>query len=151
MPTKCWKNTSKSCILMAVGTFFLSEALTAQNSPELHFCFIYSLIQSSLLRSLFDIRTKKQNQLSINPISLGDLSKASWVLTKVIYPKYYKNSDECCTFFYWAFFYHIFMCKTSMKLEILYIVGSPVKTWFNLKVRKLSILEWSVLFGVKID
>ena len=26
---------------------------------------------------LFDIRTKKQNQLSINPISLGDLSKAS--------------------------------------------------------------------------
>ena len=34
---------------MAVGSFFLSAAPTAQNSPELHF--INSFIQSSLLRS----------------------------------------------------------------------------------------------------
>ena len=31
---------------------FSSAALTAQNSPELYFCFINSFIQSSLLRSL---------------------------------------------------------------------------------------------------
>ena len=32
--------------------FFFSAAPTAQNSPELHFSFINSFIQSSLLRSL---------------------------------------------------------------------------------------------------
>ena len=37
---------------MAVGSFFLSAAPTAQNSPELHFRFINYFIQSSLLRSL---------------------------------------------------------------------------------------------------
>ena len=33
--------------------FFFSAALTAQNSPELHFRFINSFIQPSLLKSLF--------------------------------------------------------------------------------------------------
>ena len=32
---------------MAFGIFFLSAALTARNSPELHFRFINSFIQSS--------------------------------------------------------------------------------------------------------
>ena len=32
---------------MAVGSFFFSTALTAQNSPELHFYFINSFIQPS--------------------------------------------------------------------------------------------------------
>ena len=51
---KLKKNTSKSCILMAVASFFFSAVLTAQNSPELHFRFINSFIQLSLLRSLRD-------------------------------------------------------------------------------------------------
>ena len=37
---------------MAVGRVFFSAALTAQNSPELHFRFINSFIQSSLPESL---------------------------------------------------------------------------------------------------
>ena len=41
------KNTSKSCILMAVGSFFFSAAMTAKNSPELHFRLVNSFIQPS--------------------------------------------------------------------------------------------------------
>ena len=41
-----------SNISSIIGTFFFSAALTAQNSPELHFRFINHFIQSSLLRSL---------------------------------------------------------------------------------------------------
>ena len=37
---------------MAVGRFFFSAALTAQNSPKLHFRFINSSIQPSLVGSL---------------------------------------------------------------------------------------------------
>ena len=37
---------------MAVGWFFFSAALTAQNSPELHSPFMNSFIQTSLLESL---------------------------------------------------------------------------------------------------
>ena len=37
---------------MAVGRFFFTAAPTAQNSPELHFPFINSFIQPSLLESL---------------------------------------------------------------------------------------------------
>ena len=51
-PQKVEKTTSKSCILMAVVRFFVPAAPTAQNSPDLHFCFINSFIQLSLLRSL---------------------------------------------------------------------------------------------------
>ena len=36
----------------SVWEFFFSTAPTAQNSPELHFCFINSFIQSSLVGSL---------------------------------------------------------------------------------------------------
>ena len=43
---KTLKKTPKSCILMAVGSFFLSAATTAQNSPELHFNFINYFILS---------------------------------------------------------------------------------------------------------
>ena len=46
------KNTSKNCVLMVVGSFFLSAAPTAQNSPELHFYFINSFIQPSRVESL---------------------------------------------------------------------------------------------------
>ena len=41
---------------MAVGIFFFAAALTAQNSPELHFRFIDSFIQSSLLESLLAVQ-----------------------------------------------------------------------------------------------
>jgi hypothetical protein len=37
---------------MAVGSFYFSAATTAQNSPELHFRFINSFIQPSLVGSL---------------------------------------------------------------------------------------------------
>ena len=51
---------------MAVGSFFFSAGPTAQNSPELHFRFIISFIQSSLLRSLIlaqniDFNRKKKS------------------------------------------------------------------------------------------
>jgi hypothetical protein len=53
---KLKKTTPKSCILMAVGSFFLSVILTAkktaQSSPELHLRFSNTFIQSSLLESL---------------------------------------------------------------------------------------------------
>ena len=45
------KPPQKVAILMAVGSFF-SAAPTAHNSPELHFCFIDSFIQPSLVGSL---------------------------------------------------------------------------------------------------
>ena len=54
-PHKVEKTTPKSCILMAVGSFFFSAAPPTQNSPELHFCFINFSIQSSLLESLVEI------------------------------------------------------------------------------------------------
>ena len=60
---KVEKNTSKSCILKAVGRFFFSADLTAQNSLELHFRFINSFIQSSLLRSLYHTHIFCQNSL----------------------------------------------------------------------------------------
>ena len=40
---------------MAVGRFFFSAAQTAQNSPELHFCFISYFIQPSRVGSLYAI------------------------------------------------------------------------------------------------
>ena len=49
---KVEKNTSISCMLMAVERFFFSAALTAKNSPELHFHLINSFIQPSLVGSL---------------------------------------------------------------------------------------------------
>ena len=51
-PQKVEKTTPKSCILSAFGRVFFTAAPTAQTSPELHFRFINSFIQSSLLRSL---------------------------------------------------------------------------------------------------
>ena len=47
-PTESWKNHLKKLHTYGSWEFFFST----QNSPELHFCFINSFIQSSLLRSL---------------------------------------------------------------------------------------------------
>ena len=41
------KNTWKSCLLMAVGSFFFLCSPDCPKSPELHFCFINSFIQPS--------------------------------------------------------------------------------------------------------
>ena len=49
---KVEKTSQKSCILMAVRSFY-SAAPTAQNSPELHFRFLNSSIQSSVLKSVW--------------------------------------------------------------------------------------------------
>ena len=58
-PQKVEKTTSKSCILNGSWDYFFSAAPTAQNSPELHFRFINSFIQSSLLRSLIRPQQKE--------------------------------------------------------------------------------------------
>ena len=42
---------------MAVGSFFFSAAPTAQNSQELHFCFINSSIQPSVVKSVLTPKT----------------------------------------------------------------------------------------------
>ena len=52
LPTKSWKNHLKNLHTYGSWEFFFSAATTAQNSPELHFRFINSYIQLSLLRSL---------------------------------------------------------------------------------------------------
>ena len=51
-PQKVEKTNPKSCILIAVCRGFFPTALTAQNSPELHFRSINSFIQPSLVGSL---------------------------------------------------------------------------------------------------
>ena len=56
-PKKLKKPPQKVAYLWQLGVFF-SAAPTAQNSPELHFRFINSFIQSSLLRSLVLILIK---------------------------------------------------------------------------------------------
>ena len=48
LPTKSWKNHPQKLHMYGSLEFFLSASLTAQNSPELHFCFINSFIQTSL-------------------------------------------------------------------------------------------------------
>ena len=50
MPTKSWKNHPKK--LHNYGSFFFSASQTALNRPELHFRFINSFIQPSLVASL---------------------------------------------------------------------------------------------------
>ena len=52
LPTKSWKKHLKKLHTYGSWEFFFSAAQTAQNNPELHFRFINSFIQSSLLRSL---------------------------------------------------------------------------------------------------
>ena len=52
LPTKSWKNHLKKLHTYGSWDVFFSAAPTAQNSPELHFRFINSFIQASLLRSL---------------------------------------------------------------------------------------------------
>ena len=53
---------------MAVGSFFFSAARTAQNSPELHFRFIDSPIQSSVLKSVL---TSYVDEIAFEPKRLG--------------------------------------------------------------------------------
>ena len=72
-PQKVEKTTPKSCILMAARSFFFSAAPTARNSPELHFRFINSFIQPSLVGSLLApqegselIMVKPQNIIHFN-------------------------------------------------------------------------------------
>ena len=59
---------------MAFGSFF-SAALTAQNSPELHFRFLNSFIQSSPLRSLPLVDRKSWKIAERHSISLPETLK----------------------------------------------------------------------------
>ncbi len=52
LPTKSWKNHPKKLHTYGSWEVFFSAAPTAQNSPELHFRFINSFIQPSLVGSL---------------------------------------------------------------------------------------------------
>ena len=52
LPTKSWKNHLKKLHTYGSWKVFFSAAPPAQNSPELHFCFINFSIQPSLLESL---------------------------------------------------------------------------------------------------
>ena len=52
MPSKSWKNLPKKLHTYGSWEFFFSAASTAQNSPELHFRFINTPIQSSVLESV---------------------------------------------------------------------------------------------------
>ena len=52
LPSKSLKKHPKNLHTYGSWEVFFSAALTAQNSPELHFRFINYFIQSSLLRSL---------------------------------------------------------------------------------------------------
>ena len=47
-------------------------------------------------------------------------------------------------------FFHVFMNKTSAKVEFVYIVEFALKKWKNLKVTKLSILPYNNNFEVKV-
>ena len=49
------KTPQKVAYLWQLGVFFLSAATTAPNSSELHFRFMNSFIQSSLLESLLTL------------------------------------------------------------------------------------------------
>ena len=95
---KLKKNTPKTCILMAVGRVFFSAAPTAQNSPELHFCFINSFIQSSLLRSL--IKGHRRKYLKLIPdtsffwLPCQFLNHHRWIKIK----DYYLNHKSFVTF-----------------------------------------------------
>ena len=70
---------------MAVGSFFFSAAQSAQNSPELHFCFINFFIQPSLLESLvnanlkmFSTRSKKECSNSFSTSNFSFRKSDSW-------------------------------------------------------------------------
>ena len=73
-PQKIEKATSKSCILMAVRSFF-SAASTAQSSPELHFRFINHFIQLSLLGSLH----KSKVEISQNFVAFSEYMNFTYI------------------------------------------------------------------------
>ena len=65
---------------MAVGRVYFSAASAAQNSPELHLCFIDYFIQPSCVGFLFDNKastgqcsTRCNNQLNLNNESFSSL------------------------------------------------------------------------------
>ena len=88
--------------------------------------------------------------------------------TKVIHPKYYKNSYESCTFavigrigpsgqyikisaifpikYPTKFRFHIFMGKANIKLSILYIVASKLFCWSLFLVLGMYNFGWDFTF-----
>jgi hypothetical protein len=73
LPTKSWKNLPKKLHTYGSWEVFCSAAPTAQNSPELHFRFINSFIQPSLLGSLDpvdDLRSRSMSSRSSIVVSI---------------------------------------------------------------------------------
>ena len=66
------KTPQKVAYLWQLGMFFFSAAPTAQNSTELHFRFINSFIQPSLVGSLFG------SEMSVN-ITIGTMPLESLI------------------------------------------------------------------------
>ena len=60
MPSESWKNLPKKLHTYGSWDFFFSAAPTAQNSPELHFRFINSPIQSSVLKYVVETKQPKR-------------------------------------------------------------------------------------------
>ena len=91
MPTKSWKNHPKKLHTYGSWDFFFSAALTAQNSPELHFRFIFFFIQPSLLESLEgrDILVSLILVLKIPLFFVHFFRVSSFVLT------HFKHSSWC--------------------------------------------------------
>ena len=61
--------------------FFFSAAPTAQNSPELHFRFINSFIQSSLLRSLLKVSKFRKQIMVSKLLPKNKPNSLSWKIT----------------------------------------------------------------------
>ena len=66
MAAKSWKNHLKKLHTYGSREVFFSAAPTAQNSPELHFRFINSFIQPSLLESLVQANGLRLTTKSFN-------------------------------------------------------------------------------------
>ena len=86
MPTKSWKKLPKKLQL----EFFFSAAMTAQNSPELHFRSINSFIQPSLVGSL--LATEKSFNLLVGLLNMISFSFQREDITNCFTPM--ESSDD---------------------------------------------------------
>ena len=77
----------KVAYLWQLGVFFFSAAPTAQNSPELHFRFINSPIQSSVLKSVIagePVNVEVQVYVrEVGPLNLDDNVSSPIIATKI--------------------------------------------------------------------
>ena len=111
MPTKSWKNHPKKLHTYGSWEVFFSAALTAQKSPELHFRFINSFIQPSLVGSLCPPLTGRcysgtmENQpkmFKFSPILYFSLQKLVFLVYKYICTILYIGVEILESIFYFV-------------------------------------------------